>query len=110
MRLKGTKQGCTGPSSCPLSLLGDPSAKIFHKTRVGRESGSTWQKERGSPRPLQREKNLIFKRESIINMFGSFPLSLGQFALPSLLGRRGADVVIQSIELVDRQSKRAMAH
>ena len=83
MRLKGTKQGCTGPSSCPLSLLGDPRAKIFHKTRVGRESGSTWQKERGSPRPLQREKKLDFQ-ERISKVADLFRAGHPEFPIPSI--------------------------
>jgi len=40
------------------------------RSRHGGFMRLTEKKERGSPAPLQREKNLEIKRESIINMFG----------------------------------------
>src|SRR5215469_3753506 len=46
---------------------------------------------------------------AIINMLGSFPPSLGQCALPSLLGWRRSRVVIQSIALIEAPAARSPA-
>jgi hypothetical protein len=60
----------------------------------------TEKKERGSPAPLQREKNLEIKRESIMSMFGSFPPSpLVGLRLQSVLGPGRANIVYGIITL-----------
>jgi hypothetical protein len=50
---------------------------------------------------LSREKNLKFKRESIISMFGSFPPSPLVVSASKVYSGLGADIVYGIISFID---------
>jgi hypothetical protein len=61
------------------------------------------EKERGFSAPLLERKHFDIKRESIMIMFGSFlPGLFGWLAPPKFTRVLGADIVMESIALIDR--------